>query len=247
MRQMLLSFVLVVPIASAAWAQPSPSPRPQPDAGAVDPHQIPPQEQVPDLQLLPPPRLGDVPPKGTPDGSPVQPPQNQAARPNRPPPKPPETDEQLLAKLSKAPDQRGARAIERELKARWAHSESPSASLLLKRADQAMEAHDFDTAREIAQKLTTIAPDFAEAWHRRATLAAQKDDYEDALNSLRRTLALQPKNFAALAELGSMLEEYNDKPHALDAYRQAKAINPFIDGVADRIRELTKSVEGQGI
>jgi tetratricopeptide (TPR) repeat protein len=234
---MLLSFVLVVPIASAAWAQPSP----------IDPHQIPPQEQVPDLQLLPPPGLGDVPPKGPPDGRPAQPPQNQAARPNRPPPKAPETDEQLLVKLAKAPDQRGARAIERELKARWAHSESPSASLLLKRADQAMEAHDFDTAREIAQKLTTIAPNFAEAWHRRATLAAQKDDYEDALTSLRHTLALQPKNFTALAELGSMLEEYNDKPHALDAYRQAKAINPFIDGVEDRIRELTKSVEGQGI
>jgi hypothetical protein len=246
MRQMLLSFVLVVPLASAAWAQPSPSPR-LPDAGAVDPHQIPPQEQVPDLQLLPPPGLGDVPPKGPPDGRPAQPPQNEAARPNRPPPKAPETDEQLLTKLAKAPDQRGARAIERELKARWAHSESPSASLLLKRADQAMEAHDFDTAREIAQKLTTIAPNFAEAWHRRATLAAQKDDYEDALTSLRHTLALQPKNFTALAELGSMLEEYNDKPHALDAYRQAKAINPFIDGVEDRIRELTKTVEGQGI
>src|SRR5258705_503851 len=126
--------------------------------------------------LRSPPGLGDVPPKGPPDGNSAQPPQNQAARPNRPPPKAPETDDQLLAKLAKAPDQRGARAIERELKARWAHSESPSASLLLKRADQAMEAHDFDTAREIAQKLTTIAPNFSEAWHRRATLAAQKDD-----------------------------------------------------------------------
>src|SRR5258706_7076214 len=247
MRQMLLSFVIVVPIASAAWAQPSPSPRPLPDAGAVHANHAPPQEQVPVLQLLPPPGLGDVPPKGPPDGRAAQPPQNQAARPNRPPPKPPETDEQLLAKLAKAPDQRGARAIERELKARWAHSDSPSASLLLKQADQAMEAHDFDTAREIAQKLTTIAPNFAEAWHRRATLAAQKNDYEDALTSLRHPLPLQPKNFAAPAELRSMLEEYNDKTHPLDAYRQAKAINPFIDGVEDRIRELTKSVEGQGI
>jgi len=133
------------------------------------------------------------------------------------------------------------------LKARWAHSGSPSADLLLKRADQAIEAHNFDTAREIAQKLTVIAPGFAEAWHRRATLATQKDDYDDALNSLRHTLALQPKNFAALAELGEILEEYNDKPHALDAYRQAKAIDPFIDGLTDRIRDLTKTVEGQGI
>ena len=69
----------------------------------------------------------------------------------------------------------------------------------------------------------------------------------EALNSLRHTLALQPKNFVALAELGEILEEYNDKPHALDAYRQAKAIDPFIDGLTDRIRDLTKTVEGQGI
>ena len=62
-----LSFVLIVPLASVAWAQPSPSPRPLPDTGAIDPHQLPPQEQVPDLQLLPPPGLGAVPPKGPPE------------------------------------------------------------------------------------------------------------------------------------------------------------------------------------
>jgi predicted Zn-dependent protease len=242
MRQMLLSFVLVLPLAASAWAQPSGPGTPP------DPRAFPPQEQVPDLQLVPPPGLGDVPPKGPPDAPVTVPrPQNQTARPARPPPKAPETDEQLLAKLAKAPDQRDARGIERELKARWAHTGSPSADLLLKRTDQAMEAHDFDTARDIVQKLTVVAPNFAEAWHRRATLAAQKDDYEDALNSLRRTLALQPKNFAALAELGQILEEYNDKPHALDAYKQAKAIDPFLDGLADRIRELSKAVEGQGI
>ena len=153
----------------------------------------------------------------------------------------------MLARLAKAADQRGARAIERELKARWAHSGSPSADLLLKRTDQAMEAHDFDTARQIAQKLTDVAPNFAEAWHRRATLATHKDDYQDALSSLRHALVLQPKNFEALAELGQILEEYNDKPRALEAYRQAMALDPFIDGIKDRIRELTKAVEGQGI
>jgi len=239
MRQMLYSLVLLAPIASVALAQPS---------APSDPH----QDQVPDLQLVPPPGAGPRPPNGPPDAAgPLGQPQAQAPRPGpgagRPPPKPPETDDQLLTKLAKAADQRAARPIERELKARWAHTGSPSADLLLKRVDQAMEAHDFDTAREIAQKLTTISPNFAEAWHRRATLATQRDDYEDAITSLRRTLALQPKNFVALAELGSILEEYNDKPHALDAYRQAKAIDPYIDGIADRIKELTKAVEGQGI
>jgi len=244
MRQMLLSFVLVMPLATFAWAQPSVGP------DVPNPHGLAPPDQVPDLQLLPPREGGpdQTPPETRPGQRPGagQAPPAQA-RAQRPPPKPPETDDQLLAKLAKAPDQRGARAIERELKARWSHSGSPSADLLLKRTDQAMEAHDFDTAREIAQKLTDVAPNFAEAWHRRASLAAQKDDYEDALNSLRHTLALQPKNFVALAELGEILEEYNDKPHALESYRQAKALDPFLDGMEDRIRNLSKSVEGQGI
>jgi tetratricopeptide (TPR) repeat protein len=232
MRQLVLNLALVLPIAASAWAQGV--------SGGSAPNQI------PGLQLIPPPGLGAGPPnpQATPPGPRSQ---NQVARPTRPSPKARETDDQLLAKLAKAGDQRAARPIERELTARWAHSGSPSADLLLKRTDQAMEAQDFDTARQIAQKLTDIAPDFAEAWHRRATLAAENDDYEDAITSLRRTLSLQPKNFVALTELGGILEEYNDKPHALEAYRQAKAIDPFIDGIADRIRDLAKSVEGQGI
>jgi tetratricopeptide (TPR) repeat protein len=200
-----------------------------------------PDGEVPDLQLLP--KIPD-----TPRAVPGQPgPRAQAARPKAPPVKPPETDDQILARLAKAADKRDARRYERELEARWSHSGSPSADLLYKRADQAMEAHDFDTAREIVQKLTNIAPDFSEAWHLRATLASQKDDYADAIDSLHHVLTLRPKHFVALSELGEILEEYNDKPHALEAYRQAKALDPFIDGLDDRIRQLTKEVEGQGI
>ena len=239
MRQLLLSFVLVLPLAGSAWGQTIPSPHDRPGPDTANPQQGL-QDQVPDLQLLPP--RGPGAGAGRPGGA-----APQAAGPQRPPPKPPETEDQLLARLAKAADQRGARAIERELKARWAHSGSPSADLLLKRTDQAMEAHDFDTARQIAQKLTDVAPNFAEAWHRRATLATHKDDYGDALASLRHALALQPKNFEALAELGQILEEYNNKPKALEAYRQAKSIDPFVDRISDRIRELTKAVEGQGI
>ena len=175
------------------------------------------------------------------------PPDAKQRQTGRPTPRAPESDEQLLGRLAKAPDRRAARAIERELRARWNHSDSPSADLLLKRVDQAIEAHDMDTAREIAVKLTEIAPDFAEGWHRRATLAAQKDDFPDAIESLRKVLALQPKHFIALAELGQILEEFDDKTRALDAYRKAKELDPFIDGLDDRIRQLSKEVEGQGI
>ena len=218
--------------------------------------QINPDRRIPGLPPLgkeQPPEPGD--PADQPDQDKDKQPDAQAPSPDgkqqrqtgRPTPRAPETDDQLLARLAKAPDRRAARAIERELRARWSHSESPSADLLLKRVDQAIEAHDNETARQIVEKLTQIAPDFAEGWHRRATLAAEKDDFPDAIDALRRVLALQPKHFIAMAELGQILEEFDDKNRALEAYRKAKELDPFIDGLDDRIRQLSKEVEGQGI
>jgi len=184
--------------------------------------------------------------QGAPDGNSAQPPQNQAARPNRPPPKHLKPTISFWRSLPRRPNQRGG--------ARSNASSRPAGPFGKPEREPVVEARGpgdggayFDTAREIAQKLTTIAPNFREALAPASDSGGAKRRLRDALTSLRHTLALQPKNFAALAELGSMLEEYNDKPHALDAYRQAKAINPFIDGVEDRIRELTKTVEGQGI
>jgi tetratricopeptide (TPR) repeat protein len=264
MRKLLVTLAVVLPLSPAAWAQLTPE-RPLPGLppllGPQDP--APDQGQAPDQQ--PPdaqPPEGQAPDNQPPDAQPPQDQQQDQSQPGqgpqgqvpqrqgnngRPVPRQPETDEQLLTKLSQSKEQRAARAIERELRARWAHSTSPTADLLLRRADQAMRAHDMDTARSIVQKLTDIEPQFAEAWHRRATLAVEKDDFTDAIDSLRHVLKLQPKHFIAMAELAEILEQFGDKPQALKAYRQAKSLDPYIEGLDDRIRALTKEVEGQEI
>jgi tetratricopeptide (TPR) repeat protein len=182
-RLALLSLAAVLAVSVGAWAQQINPDRPIPglpplgkDLPDLNDPADPKDQQQPDAQP-PAPNAKD----GKQGGRPVT---------GRPTPRPPETDDQLLARLAKAPDRRAARVIERELRARWSHSDSPSADLLLKRADQAIEAHDTETARSIVQKLTEIAPEFAEGWHRRATLAAEKDEFQDAIESLRRVLAL---------------------------------------------------------
>jgi hypothetical protein len=245
MRPIALLVAALLPLSAAALAQPA---GPHPLAGDSSPGPGDQRPDVPDLQLLPH-RLPDVPIPGLkpPDAKDSGTAVSGAPQAKAPAAKPPETDDEILAKLAKATDKRTAQRFERELHARWTHSGSPSADLLYKRAGDAMDAHDLDTARAIVDKLTDIAPEFSEAWHLRATLASQKDDYADAIAALRRTLTLRPNEFMALAELGEILEEYDDKPHALEAYKQAKALDPFIDGIDDRIRKLTKDVEGQGI
>ncbi len=153
----------------------------------------------------------------------------------------------LLSALVNAKSAENAKQIEDQLTLLWAHSGSPSADLLLQRAQATLDDNDVQTGRTILKSLTAIAPDFAEAWHARAEAALAAQDYPDALLSLKRTLQLEPRQYDALASLGSVLEEFNDKPHALAAYRRALAIDPYVEGVRDRVRELERDVEGQKI
>jgi tetratricopeptide (TPR) repeat protein len=269
MRKLIAILALALPLASPAEAQlrperplpglpelldPADPPNSEQQGEQQTPDQQPPEQQPPGQQ----PPDAQPPQDQAPPGAQPQPPQGpgqapQAQRPQRqgnngrPVPRQPETDEQLLTKLSQAKERRDARAIERELRARWSHSQSPTADLLMRRTDQALRAKDTDTARNLVRILTGIEPSFAEAWHRRATIAIQKEDYAEALDSLRRVLKLQPKHYVAIAELAEILEQFGDKEMALKAYRQAKVLDPFIDGLDDRIRALTKEVDGQEV
>jgi tetratricopeptide (TPR) repeat protein len=82
------------------------------------------------------------------------------------------------------------------------------------------------TARKLLDSITRIAPDFAEGWHERGELLAATGDDEGAMISLERAVALNPREFAALAELASMLADYGDKKAALAMYRKALALDP---------------------
>ena len=153
----------------------------------------------------------------------------------------------LLNALAHAGSPAAARAIEDQIDKLWSQSGSPSADLLLQRAEDATDDEDYDTAAQILAKLTEASPNFAEAWHQRAAVAAAKQDFHDAMLSLQRTLVLQPRHFGALAELGGILDEFGDKEHALAAYRKAIALDPYLEDVPDRIRALSRDLEGQGI
>jgi tetratricopeptide (TPR) repeat protein len=154
---------------------------------------------------------------------------------------------ELLTRLAEAQSPEDARSIENRIEVLWSQSGSASADLLLRRASEAADDKDLDTAMELLNRLNALAPDFAEAWYRRAEIAVHKENYNDAVASLQRALQLQPAHFLAQAELGQLLEELGDKAHALDAYRKALKLDPQLDGLDDRIRVLTRDVEGQAI
>jgi Flp pilus assembly protein TadD len=153
----------------------------------------------------------------------------------------------LFQSLKHAASPEEAQPLEDRIITRFRQSGSPSADLLLKRAETLYGAGDKPDAAKLMAVVTGINPGFAEGWHVRALMQASDGDDKGAMVSLQKAVALNPLHFAALVRLGDMIEEYGDKDEALKLFRRALALDPQYDGLQRRVDALTRDVEGQGI
>jgi tetratricopeptide (TPR) repeat protein len=155
--------------------------------------------------------------------------------------------DKLLAQLKTAENAEDAKPLENQILAAFLNSGSPSVDLLMNRAGAALAAGNKDVARHLYDSITDIAPRYAEGWHKRGLMQSEKGEDEAAMISLQKTVELNPRHFAAMAELGEMLEDYGDKAGALKLYRRAMALDPQYEGLQRHIDGLSRQVEGQGI
>ena len=72
------------------------------------------------------------------------------------------------------------------------------------------------------------APDWAEAWNKRATVLYLIGEHDRSLADIERTLALEPRHFGALAGIGLIRIAKGEHRAALAAFRRALAVNPFL-------------------
>jgi tetratricopeptide (TPR) repeat protein len=155
--------------------------------------------------------------------------------------------ETLFGQLKHAGSPEDAKPIEEKIGGIFLQSGSPSVELLMSRGAAAQTAGDNDTAKKLFEAVTDVAPDYAEGWHSRAALQRALNDDSGAMLSLEHVILLNPRQFAAMYELGNLLEEYGNKAGALKIYRKALELDPQLDGAQKHIDALTRDVEGQGI
>ncbi|MES2295154.1 MAG: tetratricopeptide repeat protein [Pseudomonadota bacterium] len=159
----------------------------------------------------------------------------------------PSEEDKLFTELKKADSPEIAKPIEDKLGQLFRASGSPSVDLLMTRAGSALGQADNATARTLIEAVTHVAPRYAEGWRMRARMQQAANDDAGAMISLQRAVVINPRHFAAMAELGEMLEDYGDKPGALKLYRRVLELDPQMKVAAERAKALTKEVEGQGI
>ncbi|MFD0986444.1 tetratricopeptide repeat protein [Methyloligella solikamskensis] len=155
--------------------------------------------------------------------------------------------DQLYDALASSPDAQAAGRLQDAIETIWLRTGSPTIDVLLERAILMGQAGDYGIALEILNAAISLSPDTAETWHQRAMVHFLRDEHSKALSDLRRTLALDPKHYEAIAGLARVLEHLGQKESALAVYRRALQINPFLEPARLAVEELSREIEGQDI
>ena len=153
----------------------------------------------------------------------------------------------LFGALKVAPDEASARHVEARIWALWLQTPSDTAALLMLRAKAAMDAQQMDVALKLLDAVIKLRPDYVEGWNRRATLYYLKNDYAHSLEDIEQVLVREPRHFGALAGLGMIMQDLGDEKRALDAFRKALAVDPYLEKVPELVKTLSEKVEGRDI
>jgi tetratricopeptide (TPR) repeat protein len=173
----------------------------------------------------------------------------QAMAQGSPPPPPPSQDAQtrarqvndLFARLKAAASQEDGEAIVAQIWQAWQHSGNPELDAELERATLIMGQVPA-LALPVLDSIVARAPDWAEAWNKRATVLYLMGEYDRSLADIERVLALEPRHFGALAGMGLIRIEKGETREALAAFRRALAVNPFLRERFGLIPALEKEV-----
>jgi tetratricopeptide (TPR) repeat protein len=150
--------------------------------------------------------------------------------------------EALFARLSSTNDAVEGDTIVEEIWRLWLISGRPEIDAIMQNALVLVEAGRPQAAMPLLDSIVERAPEWAEGWNKRATVFYLLDEYDRSLADIDKVLALEPRHFGALAGRGLIHIAQENYRAALDDYRRARAVNPFLQGAAQMIPTLERRI-----
>jgi predicted Zn-dependent protease len=110
----------------------------------------------------------------------------------------------------------------------WMDHPHAQAARALDLATRDIAAQRYDIAETRLTHLLRRAPDFAEAWHKRAALYYLLGRDRECLDDLHRTLELEPRHFAAMLHFAEILLGAGAPAEARFAFYAALTVHPHL-------------------
>ncbi|MFS4581114.1 tetratricopeptide repeat protein [Phaeobacter sp. C3_T13_0] len=135
----------------------------------------------------------------------------------------------LYSELRTASNEMQGRAITNQLWEIWITAPDDQSQELMDAGRERIRVADYSKAAEYFTHLIEYCPLYAEGWNQRAYVYFLRQDYDDSLEDIAKTLELEPRHFGALAGRATVLLSMGRTEIGYDALRQALAINPWLN------------------
>lgn len=155
--------------------------------------------------------------------------------------------DELFAELRRVATPEEARPIEDAIWELWLESGDVELDSLMMFGISAIEVGDLPAALATFDQLIEVAPDYAEAWNKRATVHYLMGNLEASVTDIAHTLTLEPRHFGALSGLGLIYVSIGKDKAALKAFEQAQDLDPHLEGLDSLIAKTRLRLEGRGI
>lgn len=150
----------------------------------------------------------------------------------------------LFRRLQTTDSDEEAQMIEVTIRHVWAQSGRHSVDTLMTKAVEQIHSGDYAEALGALDRVVAAAPDYVEGWNLRATVHYLREEYGEAVGDIERVLILEPRHFGALAGLGRIFLELEDKKAAQKAFEAALALNPHLADVRKELGDLNEQMAG---
>jgi tetratricopeptide (TPR) repeat protein len=151
----------------------------------------------------------------------------------------------LFLNLKKISNVRQAQYLSAAIRHIWSVYDSNEINDLYSKGDAAIHNQDYQSAISYFNRVIELAPDFAEAWNKRATVYYLMGNYQDSLADIVETLKLEPRHFGALSGRGLCYLELQKLYPALNAFEKALEVNPWLYDAYRNVKMIKRIINQQ--
>ena len=127
------------------------------------------------------------------------------------------------------------------------HPNSQKLTNMLAEGTDLVNNQKLNEAIDVFSKVIELDPNWAEAWNKRATVFYLIGEYQKSQNDIDKVLDLENRHFGALAGQGLVNIELQNYEKAIESYKKAKEIYPYMKSPDIMIKQIKRLIKKQSI